>query len=276
MRPVLAPRSAKPTTIGALTPGLLLFFDRPSFLQSWARAFGHEWRHVGVTVQTDDGIKIANYAYPQMYHLLPIDLLARYRRIGVARVFRTDEEIQLLHHWCNQFEAKETSDLAYSLSAPLAGMVLLASRRLINRPLKWLTMAFARLYCATQTRRFRDRPAFICSTFAWTAVHAARSEVLEVPMSALDVDQANTVAEPSLLDVKLSRWLCGPTDLWRAIPHEDRWDLDLSASDDDDEAATKLGFTQAEEVTPSAIRQACYAGIAAITALLRLGGPFVK
>ena len=63
------PTVEPPTQLHELTAGLLLFFARPSLLQTWAEFFGHEWRHVGVTVRTPQGLMIASYGPRKCFRL---------------------------------------------------------------------------------------------------------------------------------------------------------------------------------------------------------------
>lgn len=215
-------------------------------MQSWAEAFGHLWRHVGVVVMTTDGLRIACYGPKAGFRLdRPEDLLPNYNRVAVAEVVRTPEERARLNEWVCGFEHLE--DTPFVLSGPLMGPFHLAARKSKN----WLAalplMTLVRLYCAVQRERYGARPAYVCSTFVWAAQHQARSAPLRVPLSAKADDPLAYTNSDRVKDDRYARWLCGPTELWDAISPIDRWDLDLSSfsADSSEQAVSGAGQSAA-------------------------------
>lgn len=230
---------AVPERVEDLYPGLLLFFERPSPLQTWAELFGHEWRHVGLTVQSEDGLKVASYGAKTCFRLdAPEDLLGAYTRVGVARVFSTDKEVASAEDFCRSFEQLERSDSPYTLSGIFLGPLHLLARRRTPGLVRSLLFAIVRLYCALQRARYNDRTAYGCSTFVWAAVHEARSRPLRIPLSAHPDDHAAYASPSTLADEQMARWLCGPTEMWHAISEVNRAELDLEVIDLRDEVVS--------------------------------------
>ena len=215
-----------PATVAELGPGLLVFWDRPSWLQSWAEVFGHEWRHVAFTIETDNGIKLVNYGLAKMDHLLPLDVLFGYRRVAVAKVFTEDAEVERLERWLH--DVAHTDDKCYTTSGPVVGPIHLIARRLRPGLRRRLLFSFIRLYCRAMTVRHREHAAFCCSTYVWAAINACRNEPLRIPLSEHPDDLAAYATPTTEIDDLLGRWLCGPTELWRAISPANRCDLDLT------------------------------------------------
>ena len=211
--------------------GLLLFFKRPSMLQTWAEFFGHEWRHVGVTVATDDGVRIATYGPKVGFRVDdPVDVLPNYTRVAAARVYSSDDEIERLGSWLAVDERlrRNLTDAPYVVSAPLIGPIHLIARRSSSRLIAWLLMLIVNLYCAIQNRRHHDRAAFVCSTFIWAALQASMHSPLRVPLTSHPDDEVAYARAVQPDDVRLGRWLCGPTELWNAIAPLNRWEVDLA------------------------------------------------
>jgi len=207
---------------------MMVFFARPSRLQSWAELFGHEWRHVGITVQTSEGLRVASYAAKGCYRLDdPEVLLPSYTRIGVANIFSTDAEIERVERFCRQFEHFDRSDSPYSLGGVLVGPIHLAARRRKLGPIRSFMFAIVKLYCWLQRSRYRDRDAFLCSTFVWAAVACGRQEPLRIPLTAHPDDEAAYATPSTDEDELFARWLCGPTELWRSVSPASRSELEL-------------------------------------------------
>ena len=212
-----------------LTAGLLVFFARPSFLQTWAEFFGHEWRHVGVTVQTETGLMVASYGPKRRFRLDdPFEIMGSYTRVGLARIFSTDVEVQAVEAFCRRFEHFEHADSPYTFSGILMGPIHLMARRRDPGIVRTLLMFIVYLYCWMQGVRYRDRTAFVCSTFAWAAIDEVLDRPLRIPLSAHPEDQAAYATPSTSRDELLARWLCGPTELWHAISPMSRSELDLS------------------------------------------------
>lgn len=229
-RPPIDPEP--PTRLADLTSGLLLFFARPSLLQTWAEAFGHEWRHVGVTVDTPDGLMIASYGARKCFRLDdPFEIMGAYDRVGVARVFSTGEEVEAVEAFCRRFEHAEGSDAPYAYSGILMGPLHLTARRRRPGRLRTLLFLLVEIYCWMQSLRYRDRSAYACSTFAWAALDSAALCPLRMPLSAHPADEAAYATPSTLRDELFARWLSGPTEIWDAISPACRAELDLTSID---------------------------------------------
>ena len=147
-----------------LEPGMLVFFARPSLLQTWAELFGHEWRHVGITIDTDDGIRVASYCIKKCFRTDDLqEILGAYNRVGIARAFNNDEERLEFERFCRQFEFLERSDSPYAVSGIVVGPVLLLARRCRPGALRSVLFWLVRSYCRAQRRRYDDRSAFLLS-----------------------------------------------------------------------------------------------------------------
>lgn len=219
---------APPSNVQDLEPGLLLFFARPSYLQTWAELFGHEWRHVGVTVQTEHGLRVASYGPRKCFRLDdPHEIMDWYTRVGVARIFHSDAEIGGVERFCRRFLHLERSDSPYTFSSVFVGPVHLNARRRESGPIRTFLFALVYAYCRLQKLRYRDRDAFACSTFIWAAIDAVRSEPLRIPLSAHPDDEASLATPSTTRDELFAQWLCGPTELWQSISESNRCELDL-------------------------------------------------
>ena len=237
------------TQLDDLRPGLLLFFARPSPLQTWAELFGHEWRHVGITVQTERGLMVASYGPRKCFRLDdPYEIMGAYTRVGVAQLFTSDAEVERVEAYCRRFEHFERSDSPYTFSGILVGPIHLLARRrrpgIVRRLLLW----FVILYCWMQKLRYHDRTAFGCSTFAWAVVSDVLERPLRLPLRAHPDDDAAYATPSNPTDELLARWLCGPTELWQAISPLCRSDLDLSQIDGSQSPETRVAATPVEEV----------------------------
>jgi hypothetical protein len=218
-----------PTQLHQLTAGLLVFFARPSLLQTWAEFFGHQWRHVGLTVQTEAGLMVASYGPRKCFRLDdPFEIMGAYTRVGIARVFSNDAEIQAVQAFCRRFEHLERSDSPYTFSGIFVGPIHLMARRRAPGVIRTFLLVFVHLYCWLQGVRYRDRTAFGCSTFAWAAIDEVLDRPLRIPLSAHPDDEAAYATPSTRRDELFARWLCGPTELWDAISPRSRADLDLS------------------------------------------------
>lgn len=245
------PTLEPPTKLGDLTAGLLLFFARPSPLQTWAELFGHEWRHVGITVRTPDGLMIASYGPRKCFRLDdPYEIMGAYNRVGVARVLSTYEEIESAEAYCRRFEHLERSDSPYTFSGIVLGPLHLAARRRDPGPLRSLLMFVVRLYCLFQKIRYRDRTAFGCSTFVWAVLDAVLERPLRMPLSAHPDDAAAYATPSNPLDELYARWLCGPTELWHAISPQCRSELDLSDIESTGPATASVNDAPITQLTP--------------------------
>lgn len=223
------PTAEPPTKLGDLTAGLLLFFARPSPLQTWAELFGHEWRHVGITVRTADGLMIASYGPRKCFRLDdPHEIMGAYNRVGVAQVLSTHEEVESAEAYCRRFEHFERSDSPYTFSGIVMGPIHLAARRRRPGPVRSLLFFLVRLYCLVQAHRYRDRMAFGCSTFVWAVLDTVLDRPLRMPLSAHPDDVAAYATPSNARDELYARWLCGPTELWHAISPQCRSELDLT------------------------------------------------
>lgn len=222
-------RSAPPTELDELAPGLVLFFARPSLLQSWAELFGHEWRHAGVTVQTDGGLMIASYGWRRCFRLDdPFEIMGAYNRVGVARLFSSEAEVEAVEAFCRRFEHLERCDSPYTHSSIIFGPIHLIARKLSPGIIRRSLLALVHLYCWLQDLRYRDRTAFTCSTFTWAAVDYALDRPLRLPLSAHPNDAAAYATPSTKRDELFGRWLCGPTELWQAISPQSRSELNLT------------------------------------------------
>jgi len=182
-----------PCRVEDLTPGLLLFFARPSRLQQWAEFWGHPWRHVGITVDTDAGMHVASYSASQCY-------------------------------WCRSFEDLSRPEAPYCKSSMLLAPVIDLARR--RRGITGRTMAgLLFLFCYFQEFRARKRPAYVCSTFVWDALAKCAEQPPQV--SILDRSDGPPTETAGRKQRLLARWLCGPGDLWSAVSEDARADLML-------------------------------------------------
>lgn len=216
-----------PTRWEELTPGLLLFFARPSRLQSFGERFGHPFRHVGITVQTPDGLRVASYSASQCYRIDDLEeLLPNYNRIAVASVGATADEQQAIGRWCSSFENLERKQAPYTKSGILIGPMLDVARRRTG-PVRWLLIVFLVLYARFQDRLDQRRPSFVCSTFVWRALVENTNNRVRLPMTSHPDDQAAYATPVTDLDELLARWFCGPGDLWRGISPSHRSELEL-------------------------------------------------
>lgn len=241
-----------PTQLHQLTAGLLVFFARPSLLQTWAEFFGHQWRHVGLTVQTDAGLMVASYGPRKCFRLDdPFEIMGAYTRVGVARVFSNDVEIEAVEAFCRRFEHLERSDSPYTFSGIFVGPIHLMARRRAPGVVRRFLLAFVHLYCWLQGARYRDRTAFGCSTFAWAAIDDVLDRPLRIPLSAHPDDEAAYATPSTRRDELFARWLCGPTELWDAISPLNRADLDLSSIGETPELNSKVEGDWIEEVASS-------------------------
>lgn len=241
-----------PTQLHELTAGLLIFFARPSLLQTWAEFFGHEWRHVGVTVQTEAGLMIASYGPKKCFRLDdPFEIMGAYTRVGVARIFSSDVEVAAVEAYCRRFEHLERADSPYTFSGILVGPIHLMARRRAPGLLRKFLLAFVHLYCWMQAVRYRDRTAFGCSTFAWAAIDDVLNRPLRIPLSAHPDDEAAYATPSTKRDELFARWLCGPTELWNAISPLSRADLDLSNIAQEAVVDTRVESDWIEEVASS-------------------------
>ena len=208
--------------------GSLVFFARPSPLQTWAETFGHEWRHVGVLVDTGDGLHVASYGPRKCFRTDDLaDLLGNYNRVGVARVFQTGEEVQRLRAVCRRFHHLERADAPYAFSSLVVGPLHLTGRRMSPGFRRAVVMAFITLYCWWMTLLYADRWAFVCSTFIWAALNEAKTTPLRIPLSNHPDDDAAYATPQTARDNLYARWLCGPTELWQAISPAAKCELDL-------------------------------------------------
>lgn len=191
--------------------------------------FGHEWRHVGVTVRTPGGLMIASYGASTCFRLDdPFEIMSWYDRVGVARILSSDEEIEAVEAFCRRFEHFERSDAPYTFSAVAVGPVHLLARRRRRGLIRSLLFVLVHLYCRVQNLRYRDRPAYACSTFVWAALHAVLGSRLRLPLSAHPDDVAAYATPSTSRDELYAKWLCGPTELWEAISPSSRAELDLT------------------------------------------------
>ena len=244
------------TDLRDLTAGLLVFFARPSLLQTWAEFFGHEWRHVGVTVQTDAGLMIASYGPRKCFRLDdPFEIMGAYTRVGLARIFSTDVEVEAVEAFCRRFEHFERSDSPYTFSGIFFGPIHLMARRRAPGIVRTILMAIVHLYCWLQSVRYRDRTAFGCSTFAWAAIDEVVDRPLRIPLSAHPDDEAAYATQSTSRDELFARWLCGPTELWHAISPMSRSDLDLSTVGAEEVIDTRLQLDWMAEVASSTDNQ---------------------
>lgn len=223
----LSPATAPPTRMEDLTPGLLLFFSRPSRLQSWAEFWGQPFRHVGITVQTAKGVRVASYSASQCYRLDDLaDLMPNYDRIAVASVGANEGEQQAISEWCASFENLDRKDAPYTKSAVLIGPLMEIARRrggVVRRALLVILVA----YCKLEDCRDRRRPSFVCSTFVWRALVECTDNRVRIPMTAHPSDQAAYATPVTPIDELLARWFCAPGDLWRGISEANRSELEL-------------------------------------------------
>lgn len=208
-------------------PGMMVFFARPSMLQDYATLFGQQWRHVGIVVQTDDGLKIATFGIKKGFLLDPIEIISSgfYDRVGVATVLTSAAELAALDAFWRMFARAE--ETVYVYSAAGVGPLLYIASRCPRAWLRRLILLLLEGYCALQAERFKDRPAYVCSTFVWSAVQMARTRSLVVPLSAHPDDPVAYAKPATPLDMKLGRWFCTPTALWDAVSPESRVELDL-------------------------------------------------
>jgi len=225
-------RQSNKISVDEVAEGALLFFARPSRLQSYAEFFGHEWRHVGVVVDTGNGLRVASYGRSTCFREDALaDIVGNYSRIGVARVFSSTEEITRLRKFCRRFQGLDRREAPYTLSGFLVGPFHLAARRRSPGILRRLAMAMVTAYCRWMATIFASRPAFACSTFVWAAVRNAREVPLRVPLSQHPDDEAAYAAPQTARDDLYARWLCGPTELWQAVSPAQRCELDLGGHD---------------------------------------------
>jgi len=199
-----------PCRVEDLTPGLLLFFARPSRLQQWAEFWGHPWRHVGITVDTDAGMHVASYSASQCYRFDSLqELLPKYNRIGVASVLKSEQEIAATTRWCRSFEDLSRPEAPYCKSSMLLAPVIDLARR--RRGITGRTMAgLLFLFCYFQEFRARKRPAYVCSTFVWDALAKCAEQPPQV--SILDRSDGPPTDAAGRKQRLLARWLCGPGD----------------------------------------------------------------
>lgn len=228
----------EPMSPADLEAGLLMFFARPSLLQTWAEMFGHEWRHVGVTVETPDGLRVASYSSKKCFRLDdPHAILSAYSRIGVARVL-DPAQVSEVERLCRRYEHFERADAPYTFSGVVFGPLHLYARQLEPGLMRTMLLFVVLLYCLLQQARYPHRTAFGCSTFAWYLIAEARSAPLRIPLSAHPDDEWAYATDSNIRDELYARWLCGPTELWRAVSPGCRTDLDLSGvSPRDDDAS---------------------------------------
>ena len=218
------PCPAPPTTIEGLTPGLVVFCTRPSFMARLNASVGDEWRHVGIVVETaDGGLAISGVGRLAKHFLMPLDALRTYSRVGVASVFASATEIELAQTWAAGFDG---SKVHYPSSAvPMAG--LLSWARTANAPVRRaVVVRLAHRYCMWMSRQHVDDRVFICSTYVAAAMNAASPEPVRFAMT----EQKRTATRPDqvgLTATLLARWLATPSDLWRAIPAEQRAEVSL-------------------------------------------------
>lgn len=248
-----------PAKIHDLTPGLLLFFSRPSALQTWAEMFGHEWRHVGVTVRTPVGLMIASYGASACFRLDdPYEIMSWYDRVGVARILSDDEEIEAVEAYCRRFEHLERSDAPYTFSGVVVGPIHLLARRRRPGLIRTLLFLLVHLYCRLQDLRYRDRPAYACSTFVWGAIQTAMGSRVRLPLSAHPQDEAAYATPPTARDDLYAKWLCGPTELWEAISPSNRCELDLTDLERkvEDESELVIDLRDNREVTRGSLSAA--------------------
>lgn len=250
-----APTDTRPSTdLRDLTAGLLVFFARPSLLQTWAEFFGHEWRHVGVTVQTESGLMVASYGPRKCFRLDdPFELMGAYTRVGLARIFSTDVEVEAVEAYCRRFEHLERSDSPYTFSGIFMGPVHLMARKRAPGIVRTVLLMIVHLYCWLQGVRYRDRTAFGCSTFAWAAIDEVLARPLRIPLSAHPEDDASYATPSTSRDELFARWLCGPTELWDAISPMSRSELDLSTVGASATVETRLEPDWIEEVASSSL-----------------------
>lgn len=219
--------TAPPTRYEDLTPGLLLFFSRPSLLQSWAERWGQQWRHVGVTVQTPDGLRVASYSVKKCGRVDDLEeLMPNYDRIGVASLGVTDTEAEALGEWLCSFENLDRQEAPYTKVGIFFGPLMEIARRRTGL-LKAVLLAMVLAYCWFQRALGKRRPAFGCSTFARQALVECTSLNLRTPMMAHPDDEAAYATPTTDRDELLARWLCGPGHLWDAVSASHRSELEL-------------------------------------------------
>lgn len=266
---------APPTRPEDLTPGLLLFFSRPSHLQSWVERWGQIWRHVGITVQTPNGIRVASYSAKQCYRIDDLEeLMPNYDRIGVASVGATPAETQAISEWCSSFEGLERKEAPYTKSAFAVGPLIATARRKTGA-LRALLFAIVMFYCWVEDRMGRRRPSFVCSTFVWQALVDCTNCNVRLPMTAHPDDQAAYATPATRTDEMLARWLCGPGDLWQGISASYRSELELdhltAPAEPVDDVIIDLRTNSNSESTPRgeirSVAGRCHAALIVSTAL---------
>ena len=195
---------------------------------------------------------VASYGPRKCFRLDdPFEIMGAYTRVGVARLFETDVEIDQVEAYCRRFEHLERSDSPYTFSGIFVGPIHLMARRRKPGLLRRVLLAFVYLYCLMQGLRYRDRTAFGCSTFAWAAIHEVLDRPLRIPLSAHPDDHAAYATPSTERDELYARWLCGPTELWDAISPQSRTDLDLSSVAENADTSTMVIDVRMEEVASS-------------------------
>jgi len=188
-------------------------------------------RAVGVVIDTRAGLRVASFGPKKCFRLDdPFEIMDAYTRVGVARVFEDPCEIAEVQRFCERFVPLERSDAPYTFSSIVLGPLHLMARRLPSGPLRTVLFLAVVIYCYAQRLRYRGgRGSYVCSTFAWAAVHHARRAPLRLPLSAHPEDEAAYATASTSRDDLLARWLCGPTELWQALSPTMRSELDLQS-----------------------------------------------
>jgi len=195
---------------------------------------------------------VASYGPKKCFRLDdPFEIMGAYTRVGVARIFSSDVEVDEVEAFCRRFEHLERADSPYTFSGIFVGPIHLMARRRAPGIVRWLLFAFVYLYCWMQSIRYRDRTAFGCSTFAWAAIDHVLDRPLRIPLSAHPDDEAAYATPSTSRDELFARWLCGPTELWNAISPMSRADLDLSNINEQLNANSKVEDEWIGEVASS-------------------------
>lgn len=245
-----------PTRWEELTPGLMVFFARPSLLQSCVERWGQEWRHVGITVQTPEGLRVACYSAKRLYRIDDLEvLMPSYDRVGVASIGATPAEVEAISTWCASFDGLTKKEAPYS-KRPFAFGPMLPMAQRKTGILRTVLFAVLLLYCCFEQRLLKRRPSFMCSTFVLQAIRENTASNLRVPISAHPDDQAAYATPTTGRDELLARWFCSPTDLWNAVSDAHRSELELDHLVDRPAEVEVIAEVTAEPDRPANFRAA--------------------
>jgi hypothetical protein len=219
----------------AVQPGDLLFFNRPSLIQSWSDTVDDEFRGVAIADRRDGQLVMLQCGHPGGFEVRVVaDLVNRYDMIGVGRAPECACVDDMLA-WAWQ---RMEDDNHYPLTSLLPAFFLSWARNtesgrrlLLRRALVVPAVALvASVFSIGGHLRSGRSWTFICSTFV------AAASAGGCPAHRLDRIMGRSKADPrlqgSLLGQILERWYSTPSDLWRATSEERRFllDLDLTSS----------------------------------------------